>query len=90
VDVILKAGKAEQKVVVPQGALLADQKGIYVFVVEDGKAAVRRIVTGGENGLNVVVNEGLKAGEQVIVEGIQSLRPGMPVRPSPVTAAVRG
>jgi membrane fusion protein (multidrug efflux system) len=90
VDVILKAGKAEQKVVVPQGALLADQKGIYVFVVEDGKAAVRRIVTGGENGANVVVKEGLKAGEQVIVEGIQSLRPGMPVQPSPVTAAVRG
>jgi membrane fusion protein (multidrug efflux system) len=87
VNVVLKAGKAEEKVVVPQGALLADQKGTYVFVVEDGKAAVRRIITGGENGPNVIVKEGLKAGEQVIVEGIQSLRPGMPVQASPITAA---
>ena len=57
-------------------------------MVEEGKAAVRRIVTGGENGANVVVKEGLKAGEQVIVEGIQSLRPAMPVQASPITAAV--
>ena len=88
VNVILKAGNTEEKVVVPQAALLADQKGTYVFVVEDGKAAVRRIKTGGEDGPNVIVKEGLKAGEQVVVEGLQSLRPGMPVQASPIAAAL--
>ena len=34
----------------PQAALIADQAGIYVFVVEDGKAAVRRVKIGGESG----------------------------------------
>ena len=42
VRVALEAGTPEEKVVVPQAALIADQQGVYVFVVEDGKAAVRR------------------------------------------------
>ena len=33
-------------VVVPQSALIADQEGVYVFVVEDGKAVVKRIEPG--------------------------------------------
>ena len=32
---------------IPQAALIADQEGVYVFVVEDGKAAVKRVKTGG-------------------------------------------
>jgi membrane fusion protein (multidrug efflux system) len=88
VNVSLEAGQPEQKVVVPQGALIADQEGIYVFVVEDGKAVVRRIKPGGESGINVVVDEGLKGGEQVIVEGLQSIRPGLPVQASPLPASI--
>lgn len=88
VNVSLSAGKLEEKVTVPQAALIADQQGLYVFVVEDGKAAVKRVKTGGESGPDVVVSEGLKGGEQVIVEGLQSVRPGMPVRASPVPATL--
>jgi len=84
VTVVLEAGQPEEKVVVPQAALIADQEGIYILVVEDGKAAAKRIKPGGKSGTNVVVNEGLKGGEQVIVEGIQSVRPGQPVQASPL------
>ena len=35
---------------VPQAALITDQQGVYVFIVEDGKVAIRRIKTGGANG----------------------------------------
>lgn len=84
VRVDLESGKPEEKVVVPQAALIADQEGVYVFVVDDGKAAVRRIKVGGESGAGVVVNEGLEGGEQVIVEGLQGVRPGVPVRASPL------
>jgi membrane fusion protein (multidrug efflux system) len=89
VQVNLESGAPEEKVVIPQSALIADQKGVYVFVVEDGKAAVRRIKPGGENGANVVVEDGLLGGEQVIVEGLQSIRPGAPVRASPLPAPLR-
>ena len=45
--VVLEAGQPEEKIVIPQSALIADQEGVYVFVVEDGKAAVKRVKTGG-------------------------------------------
>ena len=89
VNVSVEAERPEEKVLVPQAALIADQEGVYVFVVEDGKAAVRRIKPGGESGPNVVVNEGLKGGEQVIVEGLQSIRPGQPVQASPMRTSLK-
>ena len=84
----LESGTPEEKVVVPQAALIADQEGIYVFVVEDGKAAVKRVKTAGEDGSDVVIGQGLSGGEQVIVEGLQGVRPGVPVRASPLPKAL--
>jgi len=89
VTVVLQAEQPQEQVVIPQAALIADQEGIYVFVVEDGKAAIRRIKPGGEIGANVVVDQGLKGGEQVIVEGLQSIRPGQPVRAAPMPASLK-
>jgi membrane fusion protein (multidrug efflux system) len=90
VRVALEAGTPEEKVVVPQTALIADQEGIYVFVVEDGKAVIKRVKAGGEAGAGVVVEQGLSGGEEVIVEGLQGVRPGVPVRANPVQPAVTG
>jgi membrane fusion protein, multidrug efflux system len=87
VRVILEAGTLVEKVVIPQAALIADQQGVYVFVVDDGKAAVRRLKLGEETGTNIVVESGLSGGEQVIVEGLQGVRPGGPVRASPLPAS---
>lgn len=81
--VVLASAHPQEKVVVPQAALLADQEGVYLFVVEDGKAAVKRIKTGAASGTDVVVESGLNGGEQVIVEGLQLLRAGVPVRAAP-------
>lgn len=90
VSVTLEVGEPQDRVVIPQAALIADQEGVYVFLVEDGKATVRRVKPGGESGANVVVDEGLKGGEQVIVEGIQSIRPGQPVQAAPLPASLKG
>ena len=84
VRVGLEGGAPEEKIVVPQAALISDQEGVYVFVASDGKAAVRRIRPGALVGSGVVAEQGLTAGEQVIVEGIQWLRPGLPVRATPL------
>jgi membrane fusion protein (multidrug efflux system) len=88
VSVAVEAGAPQEKVVVPQSALIADQQGVYVFAVEDGKAVVKRIKTGGESGPNIVVDEGLKGGEQIIVEGLQSIRPGQAVLAAPAATSL--
>ncbi len=90
VQVSVEGDKPEERVVVPQAALIADQQGIYVFVVEDGKAAVKRVKLGPTQGGSVVVLEGLSGGEMVVVQGAQTLRPGLPVSAAPVQTSVRG
>ncbi|KQQ13071.1 RND transporter MFP subunit [Methylobacterium sp. Leaf123] len=86
VRVDLQAGKPEQKVVIPQAALIADQGGVYVFVVEDGRAATRRIKPEpGGTGPDAVIAEGLSGGELVIVDGLQRVRPGILVQATPVS-----
>jgi membrane fusion protein, multidrug efflux system len=89
VTVTVQANQPRERVTIPQAALIADQQGIYVFVVEDGKAVVRRVKTGGEDGPDIIVDDGLKGGEQVIVEGLQSIRPGQPVQATPAPASLK-
>lgn len=82
--VAVQGDKPEEKLVVPQSALLSDQAGIYVFIVEDGKAVVRRLTVGGQIGTATVVEQGLKAGDLVVMTGLQSLRPGAAVVSAPM------
>jgi membrane fusion protein (multidrug efflux system) len=89
VRVTLESGTPKQMLVIPQSALIADQEGVYVFVVEDGKAVMKRIKPGGEAGTDTVVQEGLSGNEQVIVEGLQGVRPGIPVKATPATTLNR-
>jgi membrane fusion protein, multidrug efflux system len=90
VRVLLESGTPMEKLVIPQASLIADQQGSYVFVVDDGKAAVRRIKVGEESGTGVVIESGLSVGDLVIVEGLQNLRPGTPVRATPMPAVTTG
>ncbi len=89
VRVNVESGTPAEKVVIPQAALIADQAGVYVFVVEDGKAVIKRVKPGGESGTNIVIESGLSGGEQVIVEGLQAVRPGVAVRASPLPQSSR-
>jgi len=84
VRVGLERGMKDERIVIPQAALLSDQEGAYVFVADQGKAVVRRIRTGVGSGTGIIVEQGLSGGEQVIVEGIQSLRPDVAVSTSPL------
>ena len=84
VRVTAEAGTPIEKIVVPQAALIADQEGVYVFVVEDGKAAMKRIKVSTDIGSDAVVEQGLAGGELVIVQGLQGVHPGAPVRATPL------
>jgi len=90
VRVSVATDKPEEKVLVPQSALIVDQQGVYVFLVEDGKAVVRRVKPGGQSGPYAIIDEGLKGGEQVIVQGMESLRPGVAVLASPAPPPLAG
>jgi multidrug efflux system membrane fusion protein len=81
------AGKAEA-VVVPDAAIGTDQDRKFVYVVgADRKAAYRPVTTAQVVDGQRVVLDGLKAGEQVIVNGLMRVRPGQPVTATPEGAA---
>jgi membrane fusion protein (multidrug efflux system) len=72
VELILERREA---LVVPEEALLAAGDRVQPFVVEDGKAARRDVTIGQREYGMVEITEGLAAGEQVVVSGLQRLRP---------------
>jgi membrane fusion protein (multidrug efflux system) len=85
VGVITERGAPRPALVVPQSAVLLDQAGRYVLVVDEAKKVeLRRVTTGVEQGREIVVTDGLKEGELVIVEGIQKVHPGQVVTASAV------
>ena len=81
VTVLAETSKGENALLVPQQALQVDQTGPYVLVVDkDNKVQVRRIELGDGRGASTIVTKGLTAGERVITEGIQKVRPGQLVQ----------
>ena len=74
----------EQAITLPQQAVMHGTDGASVLVVgADGKVAARPIKTESAQGDKWIVSQGLKAGEQVIVEGFQKTKPGATVKPVP-------
>lgn len=83
VDVNIVANEDTSKLALPLQALLLDQQGAYVLVVdEDNIVKAARIEVGEQRGGYLVVQSGLDAGAKVIVGGIQKARPGSKVAPS--------
>jgi membrane fusion protein (multidrug efflux system) len=71
-----------QAVLLPQQAVQRTTQDDTAMVVgADGKPAVRVIKLGGTQNGSWIVLEGLKPGEQVIVDGFQKIRPGGTVKP---------
>ncbi len=76
---------------VPQRAVIELQGSHQVAVVEgDNKVSIRPVAVGDRVGKMWIVTEGLKAGERVVVEGVQKVRDGAAVKPVPVESAKAG
>lgn len=76
--------KEEAALAVPQRAVMELQGNYQIAVVgADGKAEVRPVKVGDRVGTQWIITEGLKPGEDVVVEGVQKVRPGMPVSAKP-------
>jgi membrane fusion protein (multidrug efflux system) len=75
-------GQRPQGILAPQQAITRDPKGQAVAMVVNAEGVVEARVLGASRTLGDqwLVDEGLQAGERVIVEGLQKVRPGMQVR----------
>ncbi len=73
---------------VPQESVIQTGTGAQVFIVDkDGKVEARPVVASAWEGRQWMVDKGLSPGDQVVVEGIQRIRPGMTVKIAATTTA---
>jgi multidrug efflux pump subunit AcrA (membrane-fusion protein) len=74
-------GPPKPGLVLPQSAVLSDQEGEYVFVVNAGDVVERRaVVKGPLQGTDRAVTEGVAASDRVVINGIPNIRIGQKVR----------
>lgn len=93
VRVRVPTAQSEGAMLVPQQAVTRGSLGDSVMVVgADHQVSTRQVQLGGANDGQWVVLAGLKAGEQVVVDGFQKIRPKAPVTPVPwaASAAAQG
>lgn len=82
VKVVVQVSPLQKRLMVKQEAIMREQLGTFVFVVnEENKIERRKIVTGMKNGAYQVVLNGLAVGERVVVEGVQKAGSGDEVKP---------
>lgn len=80
VSVVIEALEPTLSVLIPQNAVQRDQRGDFVLVITDQQLVEQRyVVLGAQIETAVIVADGLRSGESVIVEGLQKVRPGVEV-----------
>lgn len=91
VRVRVKGVVRPKAILVPQRAVQQGAKGHFIWVAgKDSKAEYRPVVVGNWYGNDWFVNEGLHAGDQVVVDGGLTLRPGAPLKAIPVGEKAEG
>lgn len=80
VQVVIDGLKISGAMLIPERIIRHGDDGNFVFVVDSNKkAALKKISLGGKLGSYVIVNDGLKADDFVIVDGPKNLREGTPL-----------
>jgi len=87
VRAVLNTGTDPQAILVPQRAITRNTKGQAVaMVIDDGKVASRIVTTAEVIDHQWRITDGLNVGDQLIVEGLQKIRPGASVKAGPLVA----
>ena len=83
-------GTIPKAMLIPHRAISELQGGDQVGIVNaDGKAEIRAVTTGQVYGPDIVIKDGLKPGDKVIVEGFQKIRQGQPVTSKPYSDSTK-
>lgn len=88
VRALISVGRRDNALLVPQQGIVRDPMGNATAMVvgNDGKAEQRPVQVDHTVGNQWLIENGLSAGEQVIIEGLQKVRPGMPVEVTEATS----
>jgi membrane fusion protein (multidrug efflux system) len=77
-------GELNKIFLIPQAGIQRDPVGAYALVVgQDGKVEQKRVTADTMLGHDWIVTSGLAAGDQVIVSGVQGVKPGAPAKATP-------
>jgi membrane fusion protein (multidrug efflux system) len=89
VRAVVKEGVDQQAILIPQQTISRDPKGnpIAMVIGPDGKVGQRMLSLDRAIGDQWLVTSGLNSGDRLIIEGLQKVRPGMPVREVPYGGA---
>jgi membrane fusion protein (multidrug efflux system) len=91
VKVSVQTRERPDALVVPQRAVLELQDKNYVWVVDSaGKAQTRDVTMGARVGQDWLIEKGLAAGDTVVIDGVQKLKPGTAVDAQPQPPAASG
>jgi membrane fusion protein (multidrug efflux system) len=86
-NVRIRNSATQQSVVIPFKAVVEQLGEYFVYVPGDSsKVSQRKIVLGEQMGSNVIIKDGLTAGDRIVTEGVQNLREGVKVNIGPSTA----
>ncbi|OQS45950.1 MdtA/MuxA family multidrug efflux RND transporter periplasmic adaptor subunit [Chromobacterium violaceum] len=81
VNVNLQLGVRKDAVVVPTAAVQLGKMGNYVYTVgADSMVSIAKVKTGPVSGSNTIIEEGLRPGQQVVIDGVDKLRDGAKVK----------
>ena len=83
VKIRIKGYNRTGAILVPQRAVQQQPSGSFVYVIHEGKAELRPVQASAWRGNEWLIENGLQAGEQIIVEGIHRIHPGIEVDPVP-------
>jgi membrane fusion protein (multidrug efflux system) len=84
VRVVIDQAVNQNAITIPQQAVIRTGQGASVMAVDNtGKVTAKSVKTSYSNGNYWIISEGLQAGEQVIVEGLQKVKPNMQVKTVP-------
>ncbi len=87
----MKGAIRRSAILVPQRAVQQGAKGHFMWVVnKEGKAEVRPVTIGDWYGDDVFIDNGLRAGDQIVIDGVLSVRQGEPVKIKPAAAPTQG
>jgi len=76
---ILVIKKLAPQLLIPQEAIIYDPKGTSVYVIKNQKAELRPVKLGTHQDDNVIIENGLKEGDEVVTAGMMKLFPGSSV-----------
>lgn len=79
VNVRLNVAVYQNMITIAQDAVQYGSAGSYVYLIENNKAQIRQVTLGASDNGRIAVLSGLSGGEQVVLEGLDRLRPGRAV-----------